>query len=436
MTIKEIIISRQNQILKTEWIQRKKYFDEIMDSIWSKPIKIISWFRRVGKSFLVKQIAKSLVIKWTVKLNNILYLNFEDYELMEYSNPNWITSILEVFNTNIVKDGYKIIILDEIQVLQNWNKIVRTLYEKWEYEIILTGSNSQLLSSEIWSNLAWRFIEFHILPFEFSEVLDYSWISIKNENDFFRKKPEIIKLWDQYLSWWWLPEIIEIKNTDTKSSYLKWVIEKVILDDIVKRFGIRQIADFEKILYFIFSCIWQDISIVNIVNKFISISWKNITANQVIKYISNITKSFCLYTATKFDWKLNKIFNDIKKYYATDLWLINILHQNNKEKIERSLENSIFLYLKKYFWPKVEFIWGNSLLDIDFLVKNNNEFIKIQVCYQLNEQNKKREVGNLIKTKLNGKNIIIYLENKLKENVNNIQIINILDLFMWLDTFL
>lgn len=431
MNKKEIIISWQNQILKTNGIKRKKYFNEIYESIGSKPIKVVSGFRRVGKSFLIKQIAKKLLENKKFLLENILYLNFEDYELLWFRNGDWVLELLQTFETSIASAWSKLILLDEIQLVENWNTVIRTIYEKWNYEIIITGSNSELLSSEIGSNLAWRFIEFQILPFEFSEFLTYNNIITTNPNDIIRHKIEIYKLFERYLSWWGLPEVFDITNIETKAAYIKWIIEKVILDDIIQRFGVRQIDSFQKTLYFIFSCIGQDVSIVNIYNKFLAITQKSITQNQIIKYLSYIVKSFCLYSIPRFDWKLNKIFETAKKYYAVDAWLISVLQQNNTEKTERNLENIIFLHLKKYF-NKVEYIGWNHLAEIDFLVKDWNwNHIKIQVCYEINDTNSKREIGNLIKTQIEWRNILIYKENKTTSTIQSIEMINIVDFLIY-----
>ena len=178
-----LIYEWQNLILKREGVVRE-IEGPVLSAIPSKPIKIIAGFRRTGKSFLAQRIAKRLVGQGLYRIDNILYLNFEDFRLSDINSAKKLASVYDLFITDIAKDGPKLILLDEIQNVSGWDKFVRTIYEKdEEIRIILTGSNSELLSAELGSNLAGRFIEFFILPFSFREFLLYRGIIVKDKKD-------------------------------------------------------------------------------------------------------------------------------------------------------------------------------------------------------------------------------------------------------------
>jgi predicted AAA+ superfamily ATPase len=152
-----LIADWQNHILRIGGIERE-YEAQILDTIGSKPIKIITGFRRTGKSFLVQRLANKLIQEKRFPVSNVLYLNFEDFRLMEINIPDRLDDVYQIFKTEVAQEGDTLLIFDEIQKVAHWDRFIRTVYERdVESEMILTGSNSELLSSEIGSNLAGRF---------------------------------------------------------------------------------------------------------------------------------------------------------------------------------------------------------------------------------------------------------------------------------------
>ena len=157
-----IILEWQKIVAQTEGIFRS-YQSELFELIGSKPIKIVTGFRRSGKSFLVQKTISQLIAEKKIAKKNVLYLNFEDYQLASINNAQLLDEVFQLFMNEIAEEGKKLIVLDEIQLVNDWDKFVRTIYEKYRnIEISLTGSNSELLSSELGSNLAGRFVEIKI----------------------------------------------------------------------------------------------------------------------------------------------------------------------------------------------------------------------------------------------------------------------------------
>ena len=394
MKIISVISDWQKNILTVEGIARS-YENELFRASGSKPIKIITGFRRSGKSFLVQKTARKLVEQKVYSLKNILYLNFEDYLLSDIRNINDLGKIVTLFLQEMVEKGRKLIIFDEIQVIKEWDKLIRTIYEKEQsVEIFLTGSNSELLSSELGTNLSGRFIEIKILPFSFKEFLDFKEISIKTEIDFFREHSIITPLFTEYLMFGGLPEIFLIKDKKTKYSYLRGIVSKVILDDIIKRFKVRQPEIIEQILHYIQSGVGNIISPSRITN-IIKQNGVKIKEETVSSYIEFIKKTFAIYNLNKFDWKLSRVFSTSSKYYSIDNGLIN-LYENINNNYAKQLENIVFLKLKRDF---LQIFYGalQNGKEIDFIVKTDKgNFEKYQVAKIITEENKKRELSSFL----------------------------------------
>jgi predicted AAA+ superfamily ATPase len=411
-----LIAEWQNRILRIQGIYRE-YLDALHATIGSKPIKIITGFRRSGKSFLVQLAARKLIENNTFSVSNILYLNFEDFRLAGINTPEKLDTFYRVFRAEIADDKKKLLIFDEIQNVNNWDRFIRTIYETdHDVEIILTGSNSRLLSSEIGSNLAGRFIELSILPFDFAEYLRYMGVKISNAADYFRNQEKIHYHFSQYVKFGGLPEILSINSETARFSYIEGIISKVILDDIIKRFNIKHTSVVEKTLFYLFSAIGNIISFTKISNylKRLDISIKNET---LIKYIQYMLTTFAIYETNKFDWKLGKLFGTTRKYYAVDTGVVN-LYPGMVSNYSKQLENIVFLKLKRN-GKQINFGALPSGKEIDFITQTaNGEFEKYQVTQTLHKDNYNRELSSFLlqNTYLkDGKNILLTLDENEEE---------------------
>lgn len=419
--ILKIITEWQNSILQIEGIERD-YEKELLSLIGSKPIKIITGFRRSGKSFLLQRVLKNLILKKKIKLENILYLNFEDFQLTPINSPEKLEDILRTFIELVASSGNVIIALDEVQNVNHWDKFVRTLYEKklfgkYAVEIILTGSNSELLSSEIGSSLAGRFIELFILPFSFLEYLRYLQISIKNKSEYYRNYGKIKKHFYDYIKYGGLPEHLSITNEKAKYSYLEGVLNKVVLDDVIKRFKVKNSSLVEKILQYQISNIGNKISYSRVKNYIHDLGYE-IKQDTLVNYVQYFLKGFALYEVGKFDWKAKRVFSGLKKYYSVDTGIAN-LYKGLTNNFSKLLENVIYLHLKRDSEIKNIHYFENQK-EIDFISQlRTGIFNKYQISQEINRENEKREqdafieVDKFLKT---GKNILLSLD----ENENEI----------------
>ena len=431
--IVRFIAEWQNRILRIQGIDRE-YLHALQETIGSRPIKIITGFRRSGKSFLVQLAARRLIENNTFSVSNILYLNFEDFRLAGINTPERLDVFYRTFRTEMADEKKKLLIFDEIQNVNNWDRFIRTIYETdRDVEIILTGSNSRLLSAEIGSNLAGRFIELSILPFDFKEYLRYRGIKVANTTELFRNQETIHNHFSQYVKFGGLPEVLSINSETARFSYIEGVISKVILDDIIKRFNIKHTTAVEKTLFYLFSVIGNIISFSRISNYLKQLGI-NIKKETLIKYVQYMLTTFAIYETNKFDWKLGKLFGTTRKYYAVDTGLVNLCH-GTTSNYSKQLENIVFLKLKKY---RRHTYFGalSSGKEIDFITQTvDGKFEKYQVTQTLHKNNYERELSSfqLQNTHLkHGKNILLTLdENEEEINYKNIKVFK-KNLIRWL----
>lgn len=402
-----IIYDWQNIALTREGAQRN-IERSVFETIGSKPIKIITGFRRCGKSFLLQQLIRKAVKDKKIEKDNFLYINFEDYRLENFTTNRHLESIYSCFKENSGnKKGRKIIAFDEIQKIDRWEKFIRTLYEKEsDIEIFLTGSNSQLLSSELSSALSGRFIEFRLFPFSFCEYLDYKKIKCESEKEFIRHEKLIRTEFNTYLNYGGLPEVFEINTHDARLSYLSGIINKVILDDVVKRFHVENIEMLERIFRFIVAESGKQISFQNMV-RYLKQTGINTKAETVIKYTGYLLKAFALSEVIKLEWSSNQYFSSQKKYYSADTGLISVVRRTT-ENFSFRLENVVALELMRRY-TEIYYGRNRSNKEIDFLVKDGENWNKIQICQELNAVNVTRETSVFADVSgfLNGDNLML-----------------------------
>ena len=306
-----------------------------------------------------------------------------------------LDALQQGFRNEMASSGRILLIFDEIQHVPQWDKLIRTLYEKErDIEIFLTGSNSELLSSELGSNLAGRFVEFHLLPFSFKEFVAYHKVSLQKTMAFHRNHLEIKKMFAQYLQFGGLPETLTITHNPTKYSYLQGILSKVVLDDIITRFHIRQPLIIEKLIHFLHLSIGNIISPTKI-QHMLAEEGTHIKADTLASYIECVLRTFAMYEVPRFDWKLKRIFSTSKKYYSVDPGLIHLFDSTVANK-SKQLENIVFLKLKQMF-PHVYYGAMDAGREIDFIAKDlEGIYHRFQITQTLTSSNQKRELSAFV----------------------------------------
>jgi len=388
--------------------EREDYLDSLEKIDNVNVIKVITWIRRVWKSYILKQFLDRKIKAW-VKKENIFYLHLEDYRLWEKPNLELLWEIFDYYIKTFYKSWEFYVFLDEIQNIKGWEKFIRTINEKYSSKahIFITWSNSNLLSSELSTLLTWRFIELQVYPFSFQNYLEFKDLKISSSLD--NKK---IDYFEDYINNWWLPEILKIENIETKQNYISTLIDSILYKDIITRYKLRKTAFLWSLLKFIYANTCSLFSINSIV-KYLKQDIKNLDYETVDNYIMYLENSFLLNKLGSIKPKTKELLKTNKKLYSYDLWIRNI-YSNNYD-IEKKLENYVYLELKRK-WYKLNMI-NSSAYEIDFFAENNEEKIYFQVSYTLKDtQTYDREIKPLLLQKDNYKKYILTLDEWEKED--------------------
>lgn len=385
-------------------VDRREYLSWLEKSIDNKLIKAVVGFRRSGKSFLLKILTRSLLDKG-VPISNIFYLNFENDLLNNTKTVHNLRNVWEVYLREIADLDHPIyIIWDEIQLILGWEKLIRSLYEQGKYNIFISGSNSELLSGELSSSLSGRSLKLEIKPFSFPEYLDYCKI---NRDSYYSQKQKIDQAFSSYLQRGGIAEQFSL-DEGFLLNYQSGLVQKIILDDIIKRYSIDNVNVLQEVFEFISGNITSTISLRKIVKRLNEQGIK-VSATTIDNYINYWQTSYAIEKLNKFDYRLSRVFNRTSKYYVID----NLLIKGREESNEKRLENLVYIELtRRYGRENVYFGQDPNGYEIDFVVKKEDKFMFFQVCLTLNDKNAKREFGNLelINKYIKGQGIVLFLD--------------------------
>ncbi|BFI73730.1 ATPase AAA [Nanoarchaeota archaeon] len=351
--------------------------------------KIISIYgiRRSGKSYILRQIDKKLSDK--IGKENILYINFEEAGFPEKLDKDFLIKIYEVYKKYLKPNNKPVIILDEIQEVENWEKFVRTLNERNECYIIISGSSSKLMSEELSTILAGRTISIEIFTLSFEEFL-----SFKNFNNFYN----IGKLKDyllEYIEFGGFPEVILENNKNKKEEIVRDYFNTIILKDVGLRFKIKNLSYLESLARFIISNPSNYLSFKRLSREL------KVPEKTLQRYFNYLESSRSVFSLKKFSYSVKEQERSIRKIYIADTSLHNILGFKLSENIGKLMENIVAIELfrrKSYFDKNYEIYYFKNNYEIDFLIKENNEITKlINVTYANNyDEIDKREIRSLI----------------------------------------
>ncbi|HNQ68095.1 MAG TPA: ATP-binding protein [Bacteroidales bacterium] len=395
-------------------IERTTYLKMLRQLKDQNLIKVITGIRRCGKSTLLEAFKNELLSEG-VSSENILFLNFEERENLHLTN--WTVLYDEIIEkVNPQKKYY--IFLDEVQLVDNFENLVNSLFTKKNIDLYVTGSNAYLLSGELATLLTGRYINLNLHPYSFKEYVS-AYKDDKNTDRLFRK----------YINESCFPEAVTLsQNGDNLvNDYLQSIYDTVIIKDIAKRHNLRNVHNLHRIVSFLFDSVGSFVSPTNIAAKLNHNSQKKISHNTIIKYLDFLTQSFILYAAPRYDIKGKELLTTNEKYYVVDLGLKSITSTNNYDKdLGHKLENVVFFELLRR-GGKV-YAGKHNDSEIDFVVqKANNEREYYQVAFTVNdEKTYNREVSAFDKIKDNYPKFLLTLDFD-NTNINGIQKTNVID---------
>lgn len=362
-------------------ILRENYIRQIIPLIDKNLIKVLTGVRRSGKTVLLSQIQDHLLKNGRSK-QQIISISLESKKNAKFKNGDVLYEYLLTACEKLDQKAY--IFLDEIQAVSGWEEVVSSLLVDVDCDIYITGSNSKLLSGELATLIAGRYIQIHVYPFSLSEAKQMLVQSGKYTSD--------EELFQSYLKYGGLPMRFSLEEISLEA-YLSDTYDAIVVKDVIQRNNIKDTALLNKVLAFLMDNIANPFSARSIVAA-LKQDGVNTTVDTVIAYIDYIKKAMVVYSAQRYDIKGKKLLTTNEKYYAVDLGLRNCVKASSEIDYNKLYENIVYLELLcRGYDVKVG---KTDDYEIDFVAYKGSDILYVQVCYLLaSPETVEREFGNL-----------------------------------------
>ncbi|MCD4810977.1 MAG: ATP-binding protein, partial [Methanosarcinales archaeon] len=349
---------------------------------------VLSGPRRSGKTYLMYMGIKELLARKEDK-NSILYVNFEDSRLVGAVSQD-LNTLLEVFFEFCPDRNEKTwVFLDEIQVIPDWERFVRTLVDMENVNVFVTGSSSRLMSKEIATSMRGRSLTYNVYPFSFAEVLKAGKLEYE-EYLSSAQMGEIIQKLEDYVRYGGFPETVRYREEWDR--ILSEIVDVTIFRDIVERYDVKNIKMLKLFLNAIFNS--KEFSIHKFYN-FLKSQGHKVSKNTLYTYFGYFEDSFIVFPLKRFSYSYKNIESSISKIYLVDNGLLSL---QGIQDYGRLIENIVFIELKRRSKGDLFYYKSTSGREIDFIIKEGKKVSElIQVCYTLdNFVTKEREVKALL----------------------------------------
>lgn len=380
-------------------------------------IKVITGIRRCGKSTLLSLFEKHLVESGVSK-DHIIRMNFESFEFHDISSYKELYSYIKDKIVNPVDKHY--ILLDEVQQVESWEKVINSFLVDANVDIYITGSNAYLLSSELSTLLSGRYVEIKMQPLSFKEYLNFI---ESNEKDNLQVK------FNKYLEFGGLPTVVELlDHPETIGPFLEGIYNTVLMKDVVERNNIRDSALLESILRFIAANVGSIVSSKKI-SDYLTSSGRKTTSDTIDNYLKMLENAFIIYKANRYDLKGKMFLKTLEKYYVVDMGIRNRLTGLQGKDYGHVLENIIYLELLRRGYEVT--IGKIGTLEVDFVATKTNERIYYQVSATiLDEKTLERELRPLQSIADNYPKYILTMDQTIFNDYAGIKIMNIIDFLL------
>ena len=384
-------------------IRRDIYLNKLISKKHNGLIKVVTGMRRCGKSYLLFNLFKEYLVNEGVNENHIIEIAFDSFENRKYRDPEVLFPYLM---EKIADKEMYYVLLDEVQMLDDFESVLNSLGRKKNVDVYVTGSNAKFLSKDIITEFRGRGDEIHMYPLTYSEFMSV-YDGDKQEG------------WRDYVLFGGIPLVLGFETADQKSDFLKSLFEKTYISDITGRNNIRNKAELEELLNILSSAIGSLTNPSKLSATFKSVKNKTISKDTIIKYIDYLKDSFLIDSAIRYDIKGKKYINTPSKYYFTDLGLRNARLNFRQVEETHAMENIIFNELKvRGYNVDVGVVVMNEVdkngkkirkqLEVDFVCNKGSKRFYIQSAYALPDKEKmEQEQRSLVNTGDGFKKMII-----------------------------
>lgn len=400
------------------YIQRETYLRQLMDRMGNGEVKIITGPRRSGKSWLLNRIFKDYLLEQGVAEDNIIIVSFDmddDEETGDLTDRQALKSYLYSRITDDTTPYY--IILDEVQEVEGFEKLVNGLNARDNVDVYITGSNSHFISSDIKTIFRGRGDEVKVWPFSFREFCTD------------RTEP-VSELWKEYYTYGGMPGLLRQRTSEQKVAYLQRLWNKTYLDDVVERHKVKNREALSALADALCTSVGSLTNPNRISNVMRSVQNTKIDSETVSNYIGYLEEAFLFEGAKRYNIKGNKYFKSIKKYYSVDVGLRNAKLNFRQQEISHIMENVIYNELRmRGFAVDVGVVEAREMrngkseyiqYEIDFIASNGRDKYYIQSAFSLDsEEKRQQELRSLLKVDdsfqkivITGSDIAAYTDNK------------------------
>ena len=405
-------------------ILRDKYLDLLIHSCGNGLIKVITGMRRCGKSYLLFTLFKNYLIKQGVKEDHIIGVNLENRLNKSLRDPD---ALLQYIDSRLSSDGQYYVMLDEVQMVSEFEDVLNSFLSISNVDVFVTGSNAKFLSKDVITEFRGRGDEIHVRPLTFREVADF-------RDDY---SQDMIR---EYMLYGGLPQVVLENDVNKKVSYLEQQMEHTYLRDIKERYEVRQDSDLSELVDIMASCVGGLTNPPKIADTFKSVKHSSISVDTIRLYLEYMEDAFVLERVTRYDIKGRKYIDSPFKYYFEDLGLRNARLGFRQVEPTHMMENMLYNELRAIgmkvdvgqVFTEVKIEDGSrqrKTLEIDFVCNRGYERVYIQSAYAMETEEKRdQELTSLRKLRDGFRRIVIV--NGLQPtymNEEGVYIINLMD---------
>lgn len=359
-------------------IERASYLNKLIAFKDKNLIKVITGIRRCGKSTIM-EIYRDWLKEQGVSTDQIVYLNFEDYDNFELRNPKNLYAYIKPL---LIEDKMNYLFFDEIQHVQDFPDIINSLNLKPNVDIYITGSNAYMLSSEIATLLSGRYIEIAMQPLSFKEYVDGT-----GEYD------NLQKAYNDYITRSSFPYTLELNTNSEVSDYLTGLYNTIVVKDIMSRKRLPDVMMLESVIRFTADNIGNILSTKRIAD-IMTADGRKIDQKTVERYLNSLCETFFVYEAKRYNIKGKQLLKTLGKYYLVDIGLRRMLLGSRSFDVGRILENVV--YLELLHRQKKVYVGKNDNLEVDFVAIDENNIAYYQVAATVRDESTlKRELASL-----------------------------------------
>ena len=405
-------------------IHRDKYLDLLIHSCGNGLIKVITGMRRCGKSYLLFTIFKNYLIKQGVKEDHIIGVNLENRLNKSLRDPD---ALLQYIDSRLSSDGQYYVMLDEVQMVSEFEDVLNSFLSISNVDVFVTGSNAKFLSKDVITEFRGRGDEIHVRPLTFREVADF-------RDDY---SQDMIR---EYMLYGGLPQVVLENDVNKKVSYLEQQMEHTYLRDIKERYEVRQDSDLSELVDIMASCVGGLTNPPKIADTFKSVKHSSISVDTIRLYLEYMEDAFVLERVTRYDIKGRKYIDSPFKYYFEDLGLRNARLGFRQVEPTHMMENMLYNELRAIgmkvdvgqVFTEVKIEDGSrqrKTLEIDFVCNRGYERVYIQSAYAMETEEKRdQELTSLRKLRDGFRRIVIVSGlQPTYMNEEGVYIINLMD---------